>query len=144
MYIRCAEKGARLMLFLWMKSAASRSRSRTEIITIVLWTARWKNTLVYCKHLLMYQSQDSFCIIAVYLYTVSVLMVLIQLIWKFNKLLETFLGDFAQYCHDIITQVLLIHDANLPFQLIPKLLYWTEIWRPFEFSELTVVIKTPV
>ncbi len=58
----------------------------------------------------------------------------------FNKMLETFLRDFGPYWHDSITQLLQIcqlhiHDANLPFNQIPKVLYWTEIWwpwRPFE------------
>ncbi len=59
---------------------------------------------------------------------------------RFNKVLETFLRDFGPYWHDSITQLLQIcrlhiHDANLPFHHIPKVLYWIEIWwlwRPFE------------
>ncbi len=59
---------------------------------------------------------------------------------RFNKVLETFLRDLAPYCHDSITQLLQIcrlhiHDENLPFHHIPKVLYWIEIWwmwRPFE------------
>ncbi len=46
----------------------------------------------------------------------------------YNKVLETFLRDFAPYWHDSITQLLqicrlLIHDVNLPFHHIPKVLY---------------------
>ncbi len=59
---------------------------------------------------------------------------------RFNKVLETFLRDFGPYCHDSITQFLQIcrlhiHDVNLSFHHIPKVLYWIEIWwlwRPFE------------
>ncbi len=59
---------------------------------------------------------------------------------RFNKVLETFFRDFGPYWHDSITQLLQIcrlhiHDANLPFHHIPKVLYWIEIWwlwRPFE------------
>ncbi len=59
---------------------------------------------------------------------------------RFNKVLETFLRDFGPYWHDSITQFLQIcrlhiHDVNLPFHHIPKVLYWIEIWwlwRPFE------------
>ncbi len=59
---------------------------------------------------------------------------------RLNKVLETFLRDFGPYWHDSITQLLQIcrlhiHDANLPFHHIPKVLYWIEIWwlwRPFE------------
>ncbi len=59
---------------------------------------------------------------------------------RFNKVLETFLRDFGPYWHDSITQLLQIcrlhiHDANLPFHYIPKVLYWIEIWwlwRSFE------------
>ncbi len=52
---------------------------------------------------------------------------------RFNKLLETFLRYFGPYWHDSITQLLQvcrlhIHDVNLPFHHIPKLLYWIEIW----------------
>ncbi len=58
----------------------------------------------------------------------------------FNKVLEIFLRDFGPYRHDSIMQLLQIcrlhiHDANLPFHHIPKVLYWIEIWwlwRPFE------------
>ncbi len=51
---------------------------------------------------------------------------------RFNKVLETFLRDFGPYWHDSITQFLQIcrlhiHDANLPFHHIPKMLYWIEI-----------------
>ncbi len=62
-------------------------------------------------------------------------------VWhRFNKMLDTFLRDFGPYWHDSITQLLQIcrlhiHDVNLPFQHIPKILYWIEIWwlwRPFE------------
>jgi len=48
---------------------------------------------------------------------------------RFNKLLETFLmGDFGPWLLDIITQFLQIcrlqiHDVNLSFQQIPKVLY---------------------
>ncbi len=51
--------------------------------------------------------------------------------------------------HDSIMQLLQIcrlhiHDANLPFHHIPKVLYWIEIWwlwRPFEESEhITIVV----
>ncbi len=50
-----------------------------------------------------------------------------ELPW-FNKVLETFLRDFGPYWHDSITQLLQIcqlhiHDANLPFHHIPKVLY---------------------
>ncbi len=59
---------------------------------------------------------------------------------RFNKMLETLLRDFGPYCHDSITQLLQIcrlhiHDENLPFHHIPKMLYWIEIWwlwRSFE------------
>ncbi len=59
---------------------------------------------------------------------------------RFNKVLETFLRDFGPYWHDSITQLLQIcrlhiHDVNLSFHHIPKVLYWIEIWwlwRPFE------------
>ncbi len=59
---------------------------------------------------------------------------------RFNKVLETFLRDFGPYWYDSITRLLQIcrlhiHDANLPFHHIPKVLYWIEIWwlwRPFE------------
>ncbi len=59
---------------------------------------------------------------------------------RFNKVLETFLRDFGPYWHDSITQLLqicrlVIHDENLSFLHIPKVLYWIEIWglwRPFE------------
>ena len=69
-----------------------------------------------------------------------------------NKVLETFLGDFAPCWHDSITQLLQIcwlhiYDANLPFHHIPKVLCWIEIWwlwRPLEYSELIVVFKKPV
>ncbi len=52
---------------------------------------------------------------------------------RFNKVLQTFLRDFGPYLHDSITQLLQIcrlhiHDANLPFHHIPKVLYWIEIW----------------
>ncbi len=52
---------------------------------------------------------------------------------RFNKMLETFLRDFGPYWHDSIMQLLYIcwlhiHDANLPFHHIPKVLYWIEIW----------------
>jgi len=52
---------------------------------------------------------------------------------RFNKVLETFLGDFGPYWHDSITQLLQIcrlhiHNVNLPFHHISKVLYWTEIW----------------
>ncbi len=52
---------------------------------------------------------------------------------RFNKVLETFLRDFGPYCHDSITQLLQIcrlhiHDVNLSFHHIPKVLYWIEIW----------------
>ncbi len=52
---------------------------------------------------------------------------------RFNKVLETFLRDFGPYWHDSITQLLQIcllhiHDENLSFHHIPKLLYWIEIW----------------
>ncbi len=58
----------------------------------------------------------------------------------FNKVLETFLRDFGPYWHDSITQLLQIcrlhiHDVNLSFHHIPKMLYWIEIWwlwRSFE------------
>ncbi len=70
---------------------------------------------------------------------------------RFNKVLETFLRGSAPYWHDSITQLLQIrrlhiHDANLPFQHIPKMLYWTEIWWLWrlEYSELTVMFKKPV
>ncbi len=71
---------------------------------------------------------------------------------RFNKVLETLLRDFGPYWHDSITQLLQIcrlhiHDANLPFHHIPKVLYWIEIWwlwRPFEESELIVMFKKPV
>ncbi len=59
---------------------------------------------------------------------------------RLNKVLETLLRDFGPYWHDSITQLLQIcrlhiHDANLSFHHIPKVLYWIEIWwrwRPFE------------
>ncbi len=59
---------------------------------------------------------------------------------RFNKVLETFLRDFGPYWHDSIMQLLQIcqlhiHDGNLPFHHIPKVLYWIEIWwlwSPFE------------
>ncbi len=59
---------------------------------------------------------------------------------KFNKVLETFLRDVGPYWHESITQLLQIyqlhiHDVNLPFLHIPKVLYWIEIWwlwRTFE------------
>ncbi len=52
---------------------------------------------------------------------------------RFNKVLETFLRDFGPYWHDSITQWLQIcrlhiHDVNLLFHHIPKVLYWIEIW----------------
>ncbi len=52
---------------------------------------------------------------------------------RFNKVLETFLWDFGPYWHDSIMQLLQIcrlhiHDVNLPFHHIPKVLYWIEIW----------------
>ncbi len=48
------------------------------------------------------------------------------------KVLETFLLDSGPYCHDNITQLLQIcrlhiHDTNLPFHHIPKVLYWIKI-----------------
>ncbi len=51
----------------------------------------------------------------------------------FNKVLETFLRDFGPYWHDSKTQFLQIcrlhiHDVNLPFHHIPKMLYWIDIW----------------
>ncbi len=71
---------------------------------------------------------------------------------RFNKVLETFLRDFSPYWHDSITQLLQIcrlhiHDVNLPFHQIPKVLYWIKIWwlwRPFELSELIFMFKKPV
>ncbi len=71
---------------------------------------------------------------------------------KFNKLQETFLTDFGPYWLDSITQLLQIHrlhihDANLPFHHIPKVLYWIKtwwLWRPFEYTELIVMFKKPV
>jgi len=63
---------------------------------------------------------------------------------RFNMVLENFLRDFVPYWHDSIMH---IHDVNLQFQHISKLLYWIEIcwlWRPFEFSELIVMFKRPV
>jgi len=55
------------------------------------------------------------------------------------------------YWHDSITQWLqicwlLIHDVNLLFHHIPKLLYWIEIWRlwmPFEYG-YNVLLEKPV
>ncbi len=52
---------------------------------------------------------------------------------RFNKVLETFLRDFGPYWYDSITQLLQIcrlhiHDVNLSFHHIPKVLYCTEIW----------------
>ncbi len=46
---------------------------------------------------------------------------------------ETFLRDVGPYWPDSITQLLQIcrlhiHDVNLPFHHIPKMLYWIEIW----------------
>ncbi len=61
---------------------------------------------------------------------------------RFNKVLETFLRDFCPYWHDSITQLLQICRLH-----IPKMLYWIEIWwlwRPFEKSELIVMLKKPV
>ncbi len=75
------------------------------------------------------------------------------LLWhRFNKVLETFPRDFGPYWHDSITQLLQIcrlhiHDANLSFHHIPKVVYWIEIWwlwRPFVESELIVMFKKPV
>ncbi len=71
---------------------------------------------------------------------------------RFDKVLETFLRDFGPYWHDSITQLLQIcrlhiHDANLPFHHIPKVLYWIDfwwLWRPFEKRELIVMFKKPV
>ncbi len=71
---------------------------------------------------------------------------------RFNEVFETFLRDFGSYCHDSITQLLQIcrlhiHDENLSFHHIPKVLYWIEIWwlwRSFEQSELIVMFKKPV
>ncbi len=59
---------------------------------------------------------------------------------RINKVLETYLRYFGPYWHDSITQLLHIcplhiHDANLLFHHITKVLYWIEIWwlwRPFE------------
>jgi len=47
--------------------------------------------------------------------------------------LETFIRDIGPYCHESIMQLLQIcrlqiHDANLPFYHIPKVLYWIDIW----------------
>ncbi len=52
---------------------------------------------------------------------------------RFNKVLETFLRDFGPYWHNSVMQLLQIcrlhiHDANLPFHHIPKVLCWIEIW----------------
>ncbi len=52
---------------------------------------------------------------------------------RFNKVLKTFLRDVSPYWPDSITQLLQIcrlhiHDVNLPFHHIPKVLYWIEIW----------------
>lgn len=71
---------------------------------------------------------------------------------NFGSGLETFLKDFGPYWHDSITQFLQIsrlhiYDANLLFHLIPKVLCCVEIWwlwRPFDYSELTVMFKKPV
>ncbi len=71
---------------------------------------------------------------------------------RLNKVLEAFVRDFGPYWHDSITQLLQIcrlhiHDVNLPFHHIPKVLYWIEIWwlwRTFELSELIVMFKKPV
>ncbi len=59
---------------------------------------------------------------------------------RLNTVLKTFLRNVGPYWHDSITQLLQIcrlhiHDANLPFHHIPKVLCWIEIWwlwRPFE------------
>ncbi len=52
--------------------------------------------------------------------------------WK-HKVMETFLKDFGPYRHDSIMQLLQIcrlhiHDVNLSFHHIPRVLYWFEIW----------------
>ncbi len=60
--------------------------------------------------------------------------------------------DFGPYWQESIRQLLQIcrlhiHNANLPFHHIPKVLYLIEIWwlwRPFEESELIVIFKKPV
>ncbi len=59
--------------------------------------------------------------------------------WK-HKVLEAFLKDVGPYRQDSIMQLLQIcrlhiHDVNLSFHHIPRVLYWIEIWwlwRPFE------------
>lgn len=54
---------------------------------------------------------------------------------RFNKRAGNILPEiFGPYRHDRITQLLQIcqlhvHDENLIFHHIPKLVYWIEIWR---------------
>ncbi len=79
--------------------------------------------------------------IYIYIWTPFCLQNCLNSSWhRFNKVLETFIRDFGPYWHDIITLFLKIcrlhiHDENLPFHHITKVLYWIEIWwlwRPFE------------
>jgi len=62
---------------------------------------------------------------------------------RFKKVLKTFLRDCGPYWHDLFSSM----DVPLELHLIPKVLYWIEIWRlwrPLEFSELLVMFKKPV
>lgn len=68
---------------------------------------------------------------------------------RFNKRAGNILPEiFGPYRHDRITQLLQIcqlhvHDENLIFHHIPKLVYWIEIWRlrrQLEHSELYVTV----
>lgn len=62
---------------------------------------------------------------------------------------DTPLVTFGSYWHDSFTQLLQIcwlhiHNANLLFHCIPKVLYWMDIWwlqRQYEGSELIVMFK---
>lgn len=53
-------------------------------------------------------------------------------VWhRFKKVLETFLRVSGPYWYNSITQLVVIcrlhiHEANLPFPHIPKMLYWID------------------
>lgn len=48
-------------------------------------------------------------------------------LYGMDSVLKTLFGDFAPYWYDSVTQLLHIHDANLPFHHTHKVLYWNEI-----------------
>ncbi len=104
-------------------------QKRVQPVTSKVYLIKWP-VCVYIYTLYIYTGWTLFC-----------LQNCLNSSWhRFNEVLETFFWDFGPYWHESITQLLQIcrlhiHDVNLPFHHIPKVLYWIEIWwlwRPFE------------